>query len=353
MTNFLEIDGSVGEGGGQTIRIATSFSIIFNQPIHVINVRGGRAVPGLRPQHAATLNLLKDICGGTLDGGTVGSTEFAFTPGSLKSVSPTPLDLGTAGSMTLVLQALVPAVALSRASLDLELIGGTDVPWSPTCDYITEVLGHCLQRMGITFNLEVFRRGYYPKGGGQVKVSIEPCEEVLPLQLTSRRRERTPPISIISRAGSLPRHVAERQASAASSMLARNGLRTRATTIQSEESYSPGSSILISCVDDSFYGGSDALGARGKPAERVGAEAATTFVKTYASPACVDANLADMVAPLLCMAGGPSNLVTSHATGHLRTSLHVATRFAKADYHVEALDDGGALVSISPQQQNS
>jgi RNA 3'-terminal phosphate cyclase (ATP) len=348
LTRFLEIDGSFGEGGGQTVRIATSFSIILNQPIRVINVRSARKVPGLRPQHAATLRILRDICGGSLEGGNVGSTEFTFTPGALENISPASLDLGTAGSITLVLQALVPAVALSEASLELELIGGTDVPWSPTSDYIGAVLGQCLRRIGIRFSFEVSRRGYYPRGGGRASVRIEPCAEVSPLQLTSRGRGPPPPISIVSRAGSLPRHVAERQAAAAASALARSGLRARTTTVYSEESLSPGSSILISCVGETCYIGSDSIGARGKPAERVGSEAAAQFVRTYASPACVDANLADMVAPLLCLAQGPSSLVTSQATGHLRTSLQVATQFVQAGCTVTALEAGGALVSIEP-----
>ena len=353
MTRFLEIDGSFGEGGGQTVRIATSFSIILNQPIHVTNVRGARKVPGLRPQHAATLRILRDICGGSLEGCNVGSTEFTFAPGTLENLSPASLDLGTAGSITLVLQALVPAVALSKASLELELIGGTDVPWSPTSDYISTVLGQCLRSIGITFSLEVSRRGYYPKGGGRATARIEPCAEVRALQLTSRRREPSPPISIVSRAGSLPRHVAERQVAAAASTLARNGLRAKTTSVHSENSLSPGSSILISCLGDSCYIGSDSIGARGKPAERVGSEAAANFARTFDSPACVDANLADMVAPLLCLAREPSSLVTSQATGHLRTSLQVATQFVEADFSVTALEAGGAQVSISPGQQNS
>jgi RNA 3'-phosphate cyclase len=350
---LLEIDGSVGEGGGQTIRIATSFSIILGRPIHVKNVRGARKVPGLRPQHSATLKILRDVCGGTLEGGDVGSTEFTFVPGALKNTSPRLLDLGTAGSITLVLQALVPAVAISKASLELNLVGGTDVPWSPTSDYISTILGPCLRRIGIQSAFEVSRRGYYPKGGGRARVRIEPCLEVRPVQLASRGADSDLEISVVSRVGSLPRHVAERQVSSAISVLARSGLRAKNTSIFSEETYSPGSSILISCVGDSCYIGSDAIGARGKPAETVGAEAATSFSRTFQSPACVDANLADMVAPLLCLARGRSTLMTSQATGHLRTSLQIATQFVKADFEVTALEDGGALVSIAPEQQNS
>ena len=147
---FLEIDGSFGEGGGQTIRIATSFAVILNRPIRVNRVRAGRRIPGLRPQHAATLRILTEICGGTLEGGTVGSTEFTFIPGRVEKRSMT-VDMGTAASVTLALQAIVPAISLSGSSLDLDLIGGTDVPWSPTCDYFSQVFSPCLRRLGIVF----------------------------------------------------------------------------------------------------------------------------------------------------------------------------------------------------------
>ena len=287
-----------------------------------------------------------------MEGGNVGSAEFTFIPGSLESMSTASLDLGTAGSITLVLQAVVPSVALSKTSMDLELTGGTDVPWSPTSDYINEVLRGCLRQLGISFTMEIARRGYYPRGGGKARVHIEPCAEVEPLVLTSRRRDPNPPISIVSRAGSLPGHVAERQAAAAASWLARGGLRAKTTSVYAEDSLSPGTSILISLIGDSCFIGSDSIGAKGKPAERVGSEAAAGFVRTYDSPACLDANLADMVAPLLCMARRPSSFVTSQATSHLRTSLQVAAKFVDVDYSVAALEDGGALVSIRPGQQN-
>ncbi|MDA4123039.1 MAG: RNA 3'-terminal phosphate cyclase [Thaumarchaeota archaeon] len=348
MVTFLEIDGSFGEGGGQTIRTATAFSIILNRPIHVTNVRGGRKIPGLRPQHAATLRILRDVCGATLEGGEIGSTEFSFVPGFVENISPVSLDLGTAGSISLVLQALVPAISLSKGSLELNLTGGTDVPWSPTCDYIGGVLGPCLRRVGIPFRLRVPRRGYYPKGGGKASVEIEACDELRPLVLTSRANGESPPIAIVSRAGMLPRHVAERQASSAMTTLTKYGLEAKTTSVYSEESSSPGSSIMIGCVTDSSYIGSDAIGERNKPAERVGAEAALNFAKAYNTSACVDPNLADMVAPLLLLSPGPSRLLTSWITNHLQTGLKVAELFVDARSEITTLQSGGAMISINP-----
>ena len=270
-----------------------------------------------------------------------------FVPGKIQSGTSMSLDMGTAGSVTLVTQALVPAVSLSGASFDLHLTGGTDVPWSPTSDYTSTVLAPCMSRLGIPFSLEVSRRGYYPKGGGRAKVTIGPCKELSPLDLRSRGAGPAPEISIVSRAGSLPRHVAERQLSAAVSTLRRNGLVAKNTSLHSEDSISPGSSILISALTDTCYLGADAIGARGKPAEKVGEESAEGFAKAFGSGACVDGNLVDMIAPLLLLARGPSSLLAPEVTGHLTTSLHVARQFVDAEWHSEP-QGGGALVTINP-----
>lgn len=342
---FLEIDGSFGEGGGQILRIAASFSIIFGRPIRVTNVRAGRRVPGLRPQHAATLRILRDVCGGDLQGGEVGSTEITFSPG--RPVSRTlSFDLGTAASMTLVMQALVPAISLSGASLGLELIGGTDVPWSPTCDYVSIVLAESLRRIGIEFSLDVVRRGYYPRGGGRGRVRIEPCSGIRPIAISSRGT--IAPISVVSRVGMLPRKVAERQATSAASTLKGSGLSADTVSIFTEESSSPGTSVLVSTLSESCIIGSDSIGARGKPAERVGWEAATRFIETYNSGACIDSNLADMLAPLLCLASGPSSLLVPGMSEHMRTSLHVARQFAPAEVSTEARGEA-LLVNILPK----
>jgi RNA 3'-terminal phosphate cyclase (ATP) len=315
----------------------------------VTRVRAGRRIPGLRPQHATTLRILEEICGGTLEGGNIGSTEFTFIPGKTESRSMT-VDMGTAASVTLALQAIVPAISLSGSSLDLELIGGTDVPWSPTSDYFSAVFSESLRLLGIVFTLDVLRRGYYPSGGGRVKVHIEPCKKVSAVKLDSRTED--PPISIISRAGMLPERVAEQQLSSAMSQLERNGLHPAVKTIRVEESSSPGSSILVSAVGGSCFMGADSIGARGKPAVRVGSEAGVRFARNYTTKTCVDPNLADMLSPLLFLADGPSTLLTPEISGHLRTSLHVARQLVPAEYSTESRD-GAYVISIKPPQQNS
>ena len=167
----VEVDGSFGEGGGQILRTAAAFAIALHRPIHVTGIRAGRRVPGLRQQHVSALEILRAVSGGRRAGCSVGSSEISFQPGSGSETSLF-FDLRTAASITLVLQAVVPAVALSGRRLSLELVGGTDVPWSPTFDYFATVVRHAFSMVGVGFSAETLSRGYYPRGGGRARVSI-------------------------------------------------------------------------------------------------------------------------------------------------------------------------------------
>ncbi len=344
VTGFLEVDGSYGEGGGQILRTAISFSIIQGRPVHINKIRVGREVPGVRPQHAAVLSILRDISGGTLEGGNVGSTEVFFTPDRVENRA-LKMDLGTAASITLVLQAVVPAVSLSGATLEAELTGGTDVPWSPTSDYFAKVVVPALQRLGIDVEFEVPRRGYYPRGGGRVRAVIHSSSSLKSIHIPERKS--SPIVGVQSRCGMLPRHVAERQAASAVSSLKREGIETGDVEVSTEESSSPGSSLLVSARDPTCVMGSDAIGARGRPAEEVGEHAAVEFVGAYESGSAVDSHLADMLAPLLCLADGESRLLVPRVTEHLKTSLFLAELFTGSKSFVSP--KGRAfLLSIAP-----
>jgi len=341
---LLEIDGSYGEGGGQILRTAVAFSIILGRPVRVTKVRAGRNNPGLRPQHASSLKILREVCGGRLEGGEVGSTAITFYPGVVEA-SSMKLDMGTAASITLVLQAVVPAASLSGSSLELELVGGTDVPWSPTFDYFASVVVPALKLTGVVCRAEASKRGYYPKGGGAVKATVEPCRRIAALELVARGSD--PPASIVSRCGRLPAHVAERQSQAAQSHLRGQGIELEGASSLQVVSDSPGSSILISTTRADCLLGSDSLGALGKSAESVGQEAAKEFAAAYQSGACFDVHLSDTIAPFLSLAATDSRILLPRVSEHLKTSLHVASLFTGCSYDF-ASQDRAWLASIRP-----
>jgi RNA 3'-phosphate cyclase len=345
----VEVDGSYGEGGGQILRTAVCFSIALGIPIHVTRIRAGRRIPGLRPQHSATIKILGEICSAHVEGADVGSTELTFSPGKVESTRGS-FNLGTAASIPLVLQAVIPAISLSGGSYDLELVGGTDVPWAPTSDYLDRVVAPAMGAAGIRFSFGVGKRGYYPNGGGSASIHVDPCERVEPMQLGSKRGEgdgESGNVSLVSRCGRLPVSVADRQARTAVSYLRARGVEVVEKDVSLEDSVSPGSSILVSLVGDGCYLGGDSIGSRGKPAEIVGREASERFMDAFSTEARVDAHLADMLAPVLCLSDSPSELLIPHMTEHLRTSLHVSKQFTSAEHATE--DIGHAtLLSISP-----
>ncbi|MDV3277712.1 MAG: RNA 3'-terminal phosphate cyclase [Nitrososphaerales archaeon] len=339
----VEVDGSYGEGGGQILRTAAAFSIIQNRPIHVTKIRSGREVPGLRRQHAASLEILRSVSGGRLEGAHVGSTEVNFFPGTAEGATLS-FDLGTAASITLVLQAVIPAASLSGAGIRLDLVGGTDVPWSPTYDYLATVVREAFSRIGIRFTAEAYKRGYYPKGGGRVSVDIEPCASPRPLVMTEAAGGRS--VALVSRCSSLPRHVAQRQLDSATSALRASGVSVGKSSVVEGESDSPGSSILVHEVSPDRLLGADAIGSRGKRAEVVGSEAASRFLSAYQSGACVDSNLADMVAPILAISKAESRLRIPEASLHLRTSLYVAKLFTGCEWRVDK-EGSSFILSVS------
>jgi RNA 3'-terminal phosphate cyclase (ATP) len=253
--------------------------------------------------------------------------------------------MGTAASITLVLQTFVPEVALSGARISLDLIGGTDVPWSPTFDYFEVVVSRALAEIGIKFEASAPRRGYYPRGGGKVRASVEPCTSLVPLDFMVR-----PGLSeanICSRCGSLPRHVAERQLNAASAVLEKSGFKVRDGQVGTGQTESPGSSILAYSTGKGHFLGTDGIGAKGKSAEKVGEDAARRFVAAAGSGACLDSNLADMVLPLLSLAPGASRVRIPEVTAHLKSGLLVAGKFTSS---ISSIESGGksSIVTITP-----
>ena len=262
-------------------------------------------------------------------GGEVGSSEVTFYPSKPKATQLR-VDMKTAASITLALQAVVPAIALSGIRLTLSLVGGTDVPWSPPFDYFAAVAGRGFGILGIEFRAACSRRGYYPRGGGLVECTIEPSSGIRSLTLLERPQQT--PVRVESRCAQLPRHVAERQASLAESTLKSRGVTSLETVVTEEAAESPGSSLVVSSVGEGYALGGDSIGSKGKRAEEVGSEGAEAFLQEFVTGSCLDSSIADMLAPLLALAPGKSTVRISRVTTHLTTSLHVAELFQSFSY---------------------
>src|SRR2546422_11428038 len=209
---MIEIDGSLGEGGGQILRTTVALAAVLQKEVRVMNIRAGRSEPGLRAQHLAGVKAVALVCDARVEGAEVGSTELVFGPGRLRAGSFR-FDVGTAGSVGLVLQTLMPLSAFLPESLDLEVTGGTDVKWSPPVDYLRMVTLPVLRSMKYDAEVELRRRGHYPRGGGLAKFTSNPVACLAPIN--GRVPGAVGGVNGVSHAVDLPRHAAERQAESA------------------------------------------------------------------------------------------------------------------------------------------
>ncbi|MCE4601433.1 MAG: RNA 3'-terminal phosphate cyclase [Desulfurococcales archaeon] len=318
----IVIDGSMGEGGGQILRTALAISAVTGRPVRVVNIRAKRRNPGLRPQHLTAVKALADITRARVKGAFVGSMEIEFWPGPVRGGRYT-FDVGTAGSVSLVLQALLPALAYADSPVYVRISGGTDVPMSPSIDYMREVLSSLLARFSYLIRIRLLRRGHYPRGGGIVELEIdEPPGMLNPVDIVERG-----PINSLrgrSHAVRLPRHVAERQARAASRLIERElgiapEIEIEWYKPERDPHLGPGSGITLWAITERSVLGSDALGARGKPAERVGEEAARGLLEDLKLGAAVDRHASDMLPVYMALARGVSRFTGAVLTSHAMT----------------------------------
>ncbi|MDK6027830.1 RNA 3'-terminal phosphate cyclase [Ignisphaera sp. 4213-co] len=332
---MIVVDGSFGEGGGQILRTAIGISAALGKPVKIVNIRARRRNPGLQPQHLTAVKALAQIASARVDGAYIGSTQLVFEPRGLRGGEYI-FDVGTAGSVTLVLQALAPVLPFLDRETVIELRGGTDVPWSPPIDYIKYVFIPIVKRLGLNIGVDVVRRGHYPRGGGIVRVYAHPAKKLVSVELVERG-------SVIRVGGKshcvkLPKHVAERQANAAKEFLASLSIPVDIELEFYEPGkdphLGPGSGIVLYAETEKSILGADSLGEKGKPAEVVGREAAEKLLEEIGSGAALDSHMGDMMVSLACLAKGVTKYTTSKLTLHTETVLKIAQDIAGCNYTV-------------------
>ncbi|MBN1785407.1 MAG: RNA 3'-terminal phosphate cyclase [Candidatus Methanofastidiosa archaeon] len=323
----IMIDGSLGEGGGQILRTSLALSAISNIGIDVENIRVGRPNPGLRPQHLCSLNAIREITSADMSGGKVGSLHVSFLPRGIKPGDYL-FDIGTAGSVTLLAHTLLLPLLLCEERSTITLKGGTDVPWSPTTSYYENVTLEVLRKLGIDVHFEASMRGYYPKGGGIVKMEIEPWLDRSPLGDVRVRKPRK--LFIDSSCSGLSGGVAERQAASAEKVLGE----FETEMVNGIPGSGIGSSITIWAQAGDLPIGFSAIGKRGYLAEDVGRDAALGILRVIEGHAS-DEHLPDQLIPFLLFPDGRSSIPIPAMTGHLSTNIQVSEKFMNFEHTYE------------------
>jgi len=331
---MLTIDGSFGEGGGQILRTSLSLAALTGKDVTIENVRAGREKPGLRPQHLTGALAVAEICGAEIQGAEVGSTRLIFKPHAIRPGNYE-FDVSkiraSAGSVNLILQTVLWPLAFAGKTSRLVIKGGTHVPHAPTFNYIDEIFLPTVARMGLICHYRMERAGYYPIGGGEVRVDVQPVQALKPLTLVERSKSMS--VELTSVVSNLPEHIAERQLNTGISRLKSLGLQP---TGETTEYPSPGKGtvffVLASFGD--ARAGFQSLGELRKPAEAVADDACKEFAAYRKSGMALDKHLADQLIIPIALADGLSKLTTCEITQHLVTNIAVVERFLDARFEV-------------------
>jgi RNA 3'-terminal phosphate cyclase (ATP) len=350
---LLELDGSAG--GGQLLRTALALSMVTRQPFRMQNVRGDRSTPGLKPQHRTGVRAAAEVCDATVSGAEQGSETLTFRPGTLNgsdsrsdsdlASDPGPrrveVEIGTAGSVLLLFDALLPLAAELDRPLAVTTTGGTDVKWSPTLAHYRRVKLPLVREAGVFAAVESARTGFYPAGGGEATLWLAPSE-LSPVEVTDRGSLAGVRLHSKASADLADSDVGERQATNAVERL-HGGLREDVervegnsrdqrgevpiteTTISSVETASPGSAVTVALDYEETTAGFDALGEQGKSADEVGVEAAEAALAFHKGTGAVDRHTADQLVVFLALAGG--RVAIPEATDHVRTGVDLVNEF--------------------------
>lgn len=332
---MLEIDGSYGEGGGQILRNAVALSTLTKKPVKINNIRANRPNPGIKPQHYISIKSIEELCGAKTTGLEIGSSTLSFTPGDLKS-GKYKFDIGTAGSITLVFQACILVSLNSKEPITIQLTGGTDVKWSPSWDYFTKVFLPLLKKMGVFVEARLINRGYYPKGGGKAELTINPCDNIKPLQL-DKYQDFSDIKGVINIAG-LPDHVSTRMKHSAIKLLLKENLMSD-IIIEQNSSLSLGTGITLWIESKDTILGTTVLGERGVSSEEIGKTAVVNLISEIQSKSTLDVYAFDQLLPYMALAKGTSSCFVKELSNHANTNIWLLTQFLDVNFEAKHKDD--------------
>lgn len=305
---MITIDGSHGEGGGQIIRTALSLSAITGKEVEIVKIRANRKPPGLKMQHLTAVKAVRSICRGKLEGAEVASQTLRFFPGEIIG-GKYEFNIVTAGSITLVAQTVIPILLHAKKKSVVRIIGGTHVMKSPGYDYFDKVFLPAIRRMGAKVESRIIKSGYYPKGGGEIEIIVEPSK------LRGKTNwEKESQVHALIRLGNLPLSIAMRE----KKVLLENKIED--VSIREEETFSPGNAVTLW----KGFIGSYVPGEKGKRAEIVVQEALDELNKETGD---VDKHLSDQLLIYASLAEGETKYKISEITNHLTTNLDIIKLF--------------------------
>lgn len=342
MSDLLHIDGSQGEGGGQILRTALALSLVTGQPFRLERIRAGRPKPGLLRQHLTAVEAAARVCGAVASGAELGSEAITFTPGPVRG-GDLHFAIGTAGSATLVLQAILPPLLLAREPSRVVVEGGTHNAYAPPFEFLACTLLPVLRRLGAEVTARLERHGFYPAGGGRLVVDVAPSTLRTPLTLLERGDVTISAQALVS---GVPVKVANRELTVVHEQLDVPWTALEPRVI--DDSPGPGNALLISLASDSVIEVVTGFGDKRVSAGAVAGGACREAKAYLASGVPVGAHLADqLLVPMALAAGGTFRTVAP--TPHTTTNARVIEAFLGPRVRLDEEDQGTCLVTVTPR----
>ncbi len=327
---MLTIDGSYGEGGGQCLRTSVGLSAVTGKEVKIINIRKGRCTQGMAEQHLQAVNAVAKLCEANTIGAVINSEEIEFYPLKIRKGSMS-VDISTAGSVGLVLQALL--IPASKTNINVRINGGaTYGKWAAPFDHMSNVLFPLLAKTGYEIKYKILREGFYPKGGAEVNVHTYDTE-FKPLNLVDKGKLIAIKGRSVASLSLKPAKVAERQAKAARKGIFKQFGVDAKITAEYSDTICPGSGIQLWAETENTVIGANALGEIGKRAETVGGEAVNNLIAEY-NNGCVDKHTADQLIPYMALAGS-GKILASEITGHITTNAYITEQFLPVKFKIE------------------
>jgi RNA 3'-terminal phosphate cyclase (ATP) len=345
---MIEIDGSYGEGGGQVLRTSLSLASITGEPIRIVGIRAGRKKPGLAAQHLTAVRAAARICNAYLHGDALGSMTLEFVPGTSVQGGTYTFDVreaqltGSAGAIALVLQTILLPLALATSDSQVTLRGGTHVNFSPTVTYIEQVYLPMLQRMGVEAEVKLGAWGWYPQGGGEVKMRVSGGSQLCGFNLLERGDlQRVQGLAVVTE---LPANICQRMANRAENLLRQAGLKPTLQVLR-EKGVAPGAGIFLTAEYQNSLTGFGGFGRLRLTSERVAEIACEQLLKFHKIGAPVDEHLADQLLLPAALASQESQYRAAEVSTHLTTNAAVIEQFGLAQIRV---DEGEKIVAVTP-----
>jgi len=337
---MILLDGADGEGGGQILRTAVALSMVTAQPFRIGNIRANRNKPGLMRQHLTAVRAGGVISNAHVTGAEIGSGSLVFEPGPVTG-GCYEFAVGTAGSATLVLQTVLPALMVAEAPSQVTLEGGTHNPHAPPFEFIDRAFCSVLRRMGVDIELQLHRPGFYPAGGGRFVVDLGPPDRLVPIDLVERGELRAKQAEAV--VANLPIEIAQREVKVIGERLGWSG--DELSIRQEERTHGPGNILLLTLGFDHVTEVCAGFGQPGVSAEAVANRTAQSVRRFLRSNAAVGHRLADQLVLPMALAGRGS-FTTEKPTPHLLTNIYVIKKFIDVEVTVQEIESRRWQVTI-------